>query len=124
MADSKEPSPIKDIVNKVIAGLSGEGTPDKRQRLTEEEIQRLWEKAAGKFAGRRSKPVSLKKGRLVVTVADSSLLYDLTLRKREILEGLVKELKDKIQDIQYRIGETGGEEKSKGKNQKSKNRKG
>ena len=118
MADSKEPSLIKEIVDKVIASLSGEGPAGKQRRLTEEDIQGLWEKAAGKLAGRRSNPVSLKKGKLVVSVADSSLLYDLTLRKREILENLRKELKDKVQEIQFRIGETRGDEKTKGKTQK------
>ena len=124
MDGSREPSQIKDIVHKVIANLSGEGLPQKQQRLTEEEIRGFWRKAAGKIASQRSRPTSLKKGKLVVTVADSSLLYDLTLRKREILESLTKDLKDRIEDMQFRIGDISGEGKTKDKTRKRENPKG
>lgn len=108
--------PIKAIVNKVIADLSGGGA--KQERISEEEIRGAWRKAAGKFAARRSRPTSLRKGKLVVAVEDSSLLYSLTLRKTEILEALGRVLKGKIQDMQFRIGEAGGE----GKNERTKKR--
>ncbi|NQU73587.1 MAG: DUF721 domain-containing protein [Candidatus Omnitrophica bacterium] len=116
MTNSKEPLPIKDVVNKVIADLSNSAS--KEHRPSAEEIKRLWKQAVGKMASQRSRPVSLKKGKLVVHVEDSSFLYNLTLRKREILKNLAKDLENGIQDIQFRIGETGEEEKTKGKRQK------
>lgn len=109
--------PIRDIVNKVIADLSTGG--EAHRRISAEEIKGFWKKAAGEFASRRSRPTSLKKGKLIVAIGDSSLLYNLTLRKREILAGLTKESDGRIQEVQFRIGETGGE----GKNGKAKERK-
>ncbi|MBI4335115.1 MAG: DUF721 domain-containing protein [Candidatus Omnitrophica bacterium] len=108
--------PIKDIVNRVIADLSGDAR--KTERISQEEINRLWKRAAGAAAARRSRPTSLRKGRLIVAVRDSSALYDLTLRKGQILSALTKELDEKIHDIQLRIGEIDGEGKTK--NQKPK----
>lgn len=99
-----------------LSGASGQ-----QQRIGEEAIKTIWRRAAGKGAGQRSHPTSLKKGKLVVAVGDSSLLYDLTLRKRQILEALEMELPGRICEIQFRIGETGGEAKSgkrKTKNEK------
>lgn len=122
MAEAGAAQPIKDILNKVIAHLAGDG--QKKERLTQERINLLWEKAAGRASGRRSKPVSLRKGRLLVNVGDSSLLYDLTLRKKQILEALMNEadLKGRLKEIQFRIGETGGKEiaKDKGRGTKRK----
>lgn len=103
--------PIKEVVNKVIANLA-KGA-EKERGLTEEEITKVWRKAAGKLAGLKSRPTSLRKGKLIVVVEDSSLLYDLTLRKSKILDNLAKDLKGKIQDIQFRIGDASGEEKEK-----------
>jgi len=120
MPNSKEPLPIKDVVNKVISDLSNNAS--KERRPSAEEIKKLWKKAVGKMASQRSRPVALKKGKLIVNVGDSSFLYNLTLRKREILNNLAKELENAIQDIQFRIGETSEEEKTKGKTKRYKGR--
>ena len=120
MAGSKGPLPIKDVVNKVISDLSGSG--DMGRRPSAESMNALWRKAVGKFASRRSRPVSLKQGRLIVNVEDSSLLYNLTLKKREIIESLTKELKDRVQKIQFRIGETREEQKTEAKDKRQKHR--
>jgi len=103
MPRSNEALPIKDIVGSVMTGLSKDASPG--GRLTQEQISRAWKKAAGALASRRSRPVSLRKGKLIVNVEDSSLLYGLTIRKREIFENLRAQLKDRIRDIQFRIGE-------------------
>ncbi|MEI8175777.1 MAG: DUF721 domain-containing protein [Candidatus Omnitrophota bacterium] len=100
----REPLPLKDIIGLVIAQMSGGG--GEAPKLREEEIKELWKKAVGRAAAGRSRPVALRKGKLVVTVEDSSLLYELTLKKRQILEELGKTLKNRIQDIQFRIGDT------------------
>jgi|GEM_PF-3267748 hypothetical protein len=124
MQSSDNALPIKAIVNKVIENLSGSGA--KQERISEEEIRSVWRKAAGRFASQRSRPVSLRKGKLVVAVEDSSLLYSLTLKKKEILEALGRELRNRIQDIQFRIGETSGERENQRtkepKNQRTKHR--
>jgi hypothetical protein len=112
MPDKDNAPPLKDIVKKVISELDGSAGGAKQERITEEEIKTLWTAVAGRGASRHSRPVSLRKGRLVVMVEDSSLLYELTLRKREILNRLISGLKGKIDDIQFRIGEVHGEEGS------------
>ncbi|MDD5449893.1 MAG: DciA family protein [Candidatus Omnitrophica bacterium] len=99
---------IKDIVSKVISDMSGGGFPDKKPN--EEQMAVLWKQAAGRQAAFRSRPVSLRKGKLTVMAEDSSMLYYLTLKKNEILESLKGKLAD-IREIQFRIGETGGKTK-------------
>jgi hypothetical protein len=105
--------PIKDIVNKVISDISTSET--KERRISEEDIGRLWRKAAGKLASQGSRPTSLRKGKLVVLVDNSSLLYNLTIRKKAIFEVLHRELDDRIRDIQFRIGAIGEKGKEEGR---------
>lgn len=89
------------LVGKVIEGLSG------KERVGEEEIERAWRKAAGPAAAKHSTPVSFKKASLIVNVASSSWLYELTVRKKAILKILEEELKGKkIKELRFRIGET------------------
>lgn len=88
------------LINKVIEGLSG------KERLGEEEIVSAWRKAAGNAAAGHSRPVSFKKASLVVNVASSSWLYELTVRKKEIMKILESELKGKkIKELRFRIGD-------------------
>jgi predicted nucleic acid-binding Zn ribbon protein len=120
MAGQNDTLPIGDIVKKVILGLSEDSA--KRQRISEEEIKGLWRKAAGSFASRKSHPTSLRKGKLIVAVDNSSVLYDLTLRKREALKLLTEVSGGRVTEIQFRIGETGGESKSEKRKTKSEKR--
>ena len=88
------------LIGKVIDALTG------GERLGEEEIERAWRRAAGEAAARHSRPVSFKKASLVVNVASSSWLYELTVRKREIVKTLESELKGKkIKELRFRIGD-------------------
>lgn len=117
MDEHRDVSSIKDVVNKVITALSaGE---EKKQRIGEEEINDLWKRAAGGLASRRSRPTSLKKGKLIVAVGDSSLLYNLTLRKKDVLKTLNEGSCGRIREIQFRIGEASGERKSKDRKTKT-----
>lgn len=109
MVDKSEAQPLRDIINKVISSLNSDGEGGKEERLTKERIGELWRNAAGRTAGRHSRPVSLRKGKLVVVVGESSFLYDLTLRKKEILKNLSGELGGRIKEIQFRIGDTSEE---------------
>lgn len=92
----KEKNPIEDIVKKIIGRLGGEEKPKA------EEIGARWEKAVGSAAVAHTKPVALKKATLIVNVDQSSWLYELTLRKKEILSRMDGK---KIRDIRFRIGE-------------------
>ena len=68
---------IDDIVKDVIKDLSGKG------RVSEEEIRRAWEEAAGKKAAKHTKPVLIKKSVLTINVDGSCWLYELTVKKSD-----------------------------------------
>ena len=88
------------LIVHVIDGLAG------KERLGEEEIEDAWREAAGEAAAKHSKPVSFKKAVLAVNVANSSLLYELSVRKKDLLESLSARLKGKkVREIRFRIGE-------------------
>ena len=91
---------LKDVVKKVISGL------EKRQE-EELDISRAWRLAAGKKASAHTRPVFLKKKRLIVNVGDSSWLYKLTLEKEAIKKKFNKKTKGKkkVDQVQFRIGE-------------------
>lgn len=92
--------PFSHLVGRVIEGLTG------REKLGEEEIEAAWRHAAGEAAARHSKPVSFKKASLLVHVASSSWLYELTVRKKEIVRILESELKGKkVKELRFRIGD-------------------
>lgn len=94
------PEHFSDLVGSVINNMAGKG------RLGAEEIASAWSSAAGAAAARHSRPVSFKKNSLIVNVESSSWLYELTVRKKEILQILEKELKGgKVKELRFRIGE-------------------
>lgn len=69
-------------------------------------IRDAWAIAAGEKALRHTRPVSLKKGELVVLTEDSTWLYKLTLEKREILKRFNGTYtgRKKPEKIRFRIG--------------------
>jgi predicted nucleic acid-binding Zn ribbon protein len=93
---------IDSIIKSVIEKLDKTSNPTSGNVNIEE----IWEKVAGEKAFVHSRPASLRRKRLVVNIDGSSWLYELTLRKKELLSGLKKRLgKDKIKELQFRIGE-------------------
>lgn len=89
---------LKDVTANVIKKLS-----DKRKGK-EERVRKAWRSAAGKKAEGHTEPRSLRRGRLVINVDSSALLYELTLNKRTILNKLKKRLKNDIKELNLRIG--------------------
>lgn len=97
---SNTENPLGDVLKKIIGGITKKGG------FTEEDVDAAWDSAVGEKAARHSKPRSLQGSRLIVNVDDSSWLYELTVRKKEILKKLGEILKSsKIKDITLRIGE-------------------
>jgi predicted nucleic acid-binding Zn ribbon protein len=92
--------PIGNIIKDVIKSLSGKG------RVGEEEIYEAWRKAAGDKAAGHTKPVSIKKSVLTVNVDGSGWLYELTIKKKELLEKLDGHMRQKkLKGLRFRIGE-------------------
>jgi len=91
---------FSELIGNVIEGLSG------KERLGKEEIEDAWRISAGEAAARHAKPVSFKKASLVIDVANSSWLYELSIRKQELVKSLELQLKGKkIKEIRFRIGD-------------------
>ena len=87
------------LLKNVVSGLG-------KRRLTQEEIHGAWKDAVGKRASSHTRPVALKRGVLVVNVDGSAWLYELTLKRREILKKLDSKIKgNKIRGMRFRIGE-------------------
>lgn len=97
---AEEKKPLEEVLRKVVKNLGPKG------RMTEEEVALAWENAAGHAARRHSRPVSFNKTTLVVNVDGSSWLYNLTLKKKEIL-GKMSGVPGggKFKDIRFRIGD-------------------
>ena len=92
--------PLEDLVKSIIGNFAG------KEKLTEEEIRSAWSLVVGEKAAKHSRPRSFTDSRLIVHVDDSSWLYELTTRKKYILNSLSSELKGKkLKDITFRIGD-------------------
>ena len=95
-----EITPIKTILKTVFEKLQGE------KSFTREDIEERWKEIAGDAGFGHSRPVVFRKGILSVRVDNSVWLQELSMKKRKILKGLQRQLgKDKISDIQFKIGE-------------------
>ena len=108
----REAAPIQSVLKNLIKELG------KKDRLTEEDMMAAWTDVVGQQAAGHSRPVSFRRSRLVVNVDASGWLYDLTLKKKDIIIELAGKLKGRrLKDIRLRIGEIeekNGEGKSKG----------
>ena len=94
----REPERIDSVVKSIIQKL------DKQSNPTSDDIENIWKKVAGKKAFSHTKPASLRKKRLVINVDGSTWLYELTLKKDELLAGLKKELgEDKIKKPKLKV---------------------
>ncbi|MCQ9206793.1 MAG: DUF721 domain-containing protein [Omnitrophica bacterium] len=93
--------PLKNVIKKVISDLE-------RTETKEANIVETWSKIVGKKAAERTRPVFLKKKKLVVNVSDSAWLYKLTLEKNALINTFNTRIKNparKIRELQFRVGE-------------------
>ena len=74
--------------------------------VSEEKLLEAWSDAVGEAGVKNSKPYSLNKGVLNVTVKNSSWSQELSLKKRWVLKKLQVVLgKDQIHDIRFKTGQ-------------------
>ena len=96
----KKAAPISEILKTVFTQL------EDRKLSSQEEIEGLWKSLVGETGFKHSRPVSVRKNVLTVRVDSSPWMQELSMRKRQILKGLKRDLgKDRISEIQFRIGE-------------------
>ncbi len=91
---------IKDVVLKVIRKI------EKQDPGKKETISKVWKDTVGEKAARHTRPVGIKRKVLAIEVDSSTWLYDLNLKKRDLVKDLKKKLaKYKIEDIRFRMGD-------------------
>ena len=96
----RKPERISGVVRSVLERL------DKRSNPTSDEINKIWQEVVGKKAFTHTKPASLKEKKLVINVDGSGWLYELTLKKKQLLNKMKSKLgQDKVKELQFRIGE-------------------
>lgn len=96
---SKGPEAIGDILAQLLArrGFA-------RVRSAEA-FQSAWRTAAGELLSRYTRPGVVRSGRLEVTVANSTLVQELSFQKPALLQALAELLPDeKITDLRFRVG--------------------
>ena len=81
-------------------------TIESAQVISEESLMAAWGDAVGEAGLKNSRPYSLSKGVLNVTVRNSSWSQELSLKKRWVLKKLQVTLgKDQIHDIRFKTGQ-------------------
>jgi len=95
---SKGPHPIADVLAQLMArhGFA--------RRQAAAARQKAWREAAGPLAA-YTRVGSLRRGRLEITVANSTLLQELSFQKPAILKALARLLPDEpVGDLRFRVG--------------------
>ena len=88
---------IKDIVPLVVKNIS-------EQRLHQgNDLQAAWEHAAGEKTAKATHLVGIKEGKLLVVTDSPARIFDLTLRKKDLLMKLQPVLPE-LKDIAFKIG--------------------
>lgn len=92
-----------ELIGNVLAQLTARrGFAGVRTAAT---CERAWREAAGEVAARYSRVGAIRRGTLEVTVANSTLLQELSFRKPTLLGTLANLLPDeKIKDLRFRVG--------------------
>lgn len=96
---AKGPEPIGEILAQLMArrGFA-------RVRSVEA-FNAAWRKAAGEMLCQYTRPGCVRRGKLEVTVANSTLVQELSFQKSQLLRSLAELLPDeKIDDLRFRVG--------------------
>lgn len=76
-----------------------------RGGMEEEQLKAAWVKVAGDFVAKNTKPDSLKKGVLVLTVIQPSMRFHLEQMKGQLMKNLKAELGDGVvKQIRFKMG--------------------
>ena len=68
-------------------------------------LETAWREAAGELAARDTRVGSVRRGRLDVIVANSTLVQELCFQKPTLLQELARRVPDeRINDLRFRIG--------------------
>lgn len=94
---------IKSIIGSVLEDIQ-----KKRELYPKEGIEEVWLHCVRKNTAKHTKAHFLKKGTLFVNVENPAWLFELNIKKEEIIERLQKLSKNKIKDVRFRVGDING----------------
>jgi len=100
--NKRGPVPIADVLSELTArrGLG-------RVRDVEA-FERAWREAAGELIAQHTRVGDIRRGRLEVIVANSTLVQELTFQKPGIIKRLNEQLpKAAVTDLRFRVGSLG-----------------
>jgi hypothetical protein len=96
---ARRPKKIGDVLARLIT-LRGYG-----RFQADAELAAAWEAAAGKSLACFSRAGLIRRGKLEVTVSNSTSMQELSFQKHEILAELVRRMPDaRIRDLKFRVG--------------------
>jgi hypothetical protein len=98
MVKSQRSSPVR-VRDVLVAAV-----PELRDRLIESAIARDWSQVVGSELGRRSRSGRLRGGSLDVTVDNSPLLHEMTLRSGELLVALQARFPGSLTALRFTLG--------------------
>ncbi len=96
---AKGPEPIGDILAQLMArrGFA--------RIRSAETFDSAWQQAVGAMLAPFTRPGGVRRGKLEVTVANSTLVQELSFQKAHLLKSLAELLPDeKIEDLRFRVG--------------------
>ena len=96
---ARGPEPIGDVLAQLMARR---GFAAVRSAAA---CEAAWREAAGEPAARYTRVASIRRGKLEIMVANSTLVQELSFRKQALLKALGARLPDqKIKDLRFRVG--------------------
>lgn len=96
---ARRPKKISDVLAQLIT-LRGYG-----RFQADAELAAAWQAAAGESLARFSCAGQVRRGKLEVTVSNSTTMQELTFQKQQILAELARRLPDaRIRDLRFRVG--------------------
>jgi hypothetical protein len=96
---ARKPKNIRDVVAQLIT-LRRYG-----RFQSDANLASAWQTAAGEALARFSRPGQVRRGKLEVTVTNSTLMQELSFQKQPILAELSRQLPEaKITDLRSRVG--------------------
>jgi predicted nucleic acid-binding Zn ribbon protein len=99
---ARRPKKISDVLAQLIT-LRGYG-----RFQADANLEAAWKGAAGEQLARFSRAARVRRGKLEVTVSNSTTMQELSFQKLQILAELGRSLPDaRIRDLRFRVGDIG-----------------
>ena len=95
----KGPKPICDILTELMARRGFARVQSSAA------LESAWSRVAGEWMSRYSRVAGVKRGKLEIVVANSTLVQEMTFQKPSLLAALKEALPDEpIKDLRFRVG--------------------